>query len=525
MYLQRKTICLKIQGKECPNKGHDFYRHMIYNTIKTSPVLKFSMDMIYSFVPCDNRAKAYITALTRAMNLAENGDRGRKVLVYVSEKNGTSCIIHPKNNHDPIICSMLHDYKQNMFFLQVQKIAQAVATDVVRNGGALIHGGLCSYKGTGAVMAGPGNVGKTTASNRLPAPWISYSDDATLIIPDGTGGFNAHPWPTWSRFYQDGPGGVWDVKKSIPLEFLFFLKQSETDYVEPLSKDQAKAMLIDTMEHLSRLLRFEDKEKHEYIEKCIRSAEKITSAIPAYRLGLSLEGEFWREMEKVMPKAKKFEKPGYTEKQLPIEFNRGKVHFIYRGPSMNPTFYEPEMLTIKPYNGNKPKKGDVICYRVDHKDESIVHRVVKVEESGIKTKGDNNTYIDDYMVAGQSVIGRVVASKRGNKTRTIHGGFFGVLEMYWCRGCRKIRNFISKFLHDSYNYLAVSGIFRKLKPKKMVFRLAVFEKYPLVYPKLVLNGCTVGTFDFRQKSWKINRPYRLFVDEKKLPVFERPDDI
>ena len=500
--------------------------HMTYNTIKTSPVLKFSMDMIYEFVPCDIRAEPYISALTMVMDLTEGGLSSRKVLVYVSDEiSDTSGIIHPENNHDPIICSVLPAYNQDIFFLQVQKIAQAVITDVVRNGGALIHGGLCSYEGYGAVMAGPGNVGKTTASNRLVAPWISYSDDATLIIPDGTGGFNAHPWPTWSRFYPDGPGGVWEVNKAISLAALFFLKQSETDCVEPISKDQAKAMLIDTIEHVSRLMRIEDKEKYDYVKKCTNSADKITSAIPSYSLGLSLEGEFWREMEKVMLKAKKFEKPGYTEKQLPIEFNRGKVHFIYRGPSMNPTFYEPEILTIKPYNSSEPKKGDVICYRVDQKDESIVHRVIKVKGSVIKTKGDNNSCVDDYTVNNESVIGRVVASRKGIETRTIYGGIAGVLDMYWRRSYRKINHFVSKFLYTSYNYLAASGIFRKLKPKKMVFKLAVFEKYPLVYPKLVLNGRTVGTFDFRHMAWKINRPYRLFVDEKKLPVFERPDDI
>ena len=499
---------------------------MTYNTIKTTPALKLSNGVLYSFVASDNRSNTYISTLASTMNLTECADNGRKVLVYVSDKiSDTSGIIHPENNHDPIICSVLPAYNQDIFFLQVQKIAQSVVADVIRNGGALIHGGLCSYMGSGAVMAGSGNVGKTTASNRLPAPWVSYSDDATLIIPAGNGGFNAHPWPTWSRFYWGGPGGIWEVKRSIPLTVLFFLRQSKTDYVNPISKDQAKAMLFDTIEHVTRLLKFNDKEKHEYIEICFSNADKIISTVSAYRLGLSLKGEFWRGMEKVMPSFEKFEIPTYTEKHLLQEYNHKKVHFIYRGTSMNPTFYEPEMLTIKPYNGKEPKKGDIICYKVDQKEESIVHRVISVRGSEIKTRGDNNPIADGYKVEKSAVIGRVIASRKGNETRKIFGGFAGVLDMYWRRGYRKINHYISKLLHSSYHLLASTGLIRKLKLKKMVFRVAVFKRYSQKYPKLILNGRTVGTFDFGQMAWKINRPYRLFVDEKKLPVFEMPSEI
>ena len=501
---------------------------MAHNLDKTSPLLKLSNNMLYSFYACDSRTGDFIAALAHTMNLTESGNVGRKVLVYVSEsKIGFPGIKLPENDYDPIICSLLPANNPDMFNIQVQRIAQAVVADVIRKNGALIHGGLCSFKGCGAVMAGVGSIGKTTASNRLPDPWISYSDDATLIIPNDTGGHNAHPWPTWSRFYWGGPGGTWDVEKSLPLSAIFFLKQSETDYVELINKYQVKSMLIDTIEHVTRSNQRQEKEKQNFLKKCLKSANNIAAAIPAYRLGLTLEGEFWKEMEKVMPRSEKaepFEKPKYIEKHLPVKDDQKEVYNIYRGPSMLPTFFEPELLTILPYNGKEePKKGDVICYRVDCKDENIVHRVIAVCESGIQTKGDNNAWNDDYTVDKTAIIGRVISARKGNGTRTIYGGLTGILQMHLRKCYIKADQLIAKLLQNSYHYLVSSGIFIKLKPKHMIFKVAVFERYSQKYPKLVLNGRTVGTYDYLEMNWRINRLYRLFVDVKYLPILDMPN--
>lgn len=495
-------------------------------SFKAIPSIRLSNNMLYNFYACDSRSGDFIAALAHTMNLTESVEVGRKVFVYVSKKKiGFPGIILPGNDHEPIICRLFPASNPDIFTIQIQKIAQAVVADIICKGGTLMHGGLCSLRGYGAVMAGPGSVGKTTASNRLPSPWKSYSDDATLVIPDGTGGFNAHPWPTWSRFCQGGPGGVWDVEEGIPLAALFFLRQSKTDSLEVVDEHHAKAMIIDTIEHVTRSIRWRVKDKRDYVQKCISSADNIVSVVPAYRLAVSIEGEFWRKMEKVMPSTKMFEKPGLDVRKVTELEEQEEVHYIYRGLSMNPTFYEPELLIIEPYNGKEPKKGDIICYRVGNKDERTVHRIISVKNTLLKTKGDNNAAADDYSVDRAAVIGRVVASKSGNKTRAIYGGFAGVLGMYWGRGYLILNHNISKFLHASYHFLANTGVFRRVKPKNMNFKVVVFQRHSRKYPKLIFNYRTVGTFDFDCMTWKINRPYRLFVDEKKLPFFEMSAEI
>ena len=51
---------------------------------------------------------------------------------------------------------------------------------------------------------------------------------------------------------MQGPGGSWKVEECIPLAAIFFLEQSPDDYVKPVDKAHAKAMIIDTVEHVTR---------------------------------------------------------------------------------------------------------------------------------------------------------------------------------------------------------------------------------------------------------------------------------
>jgi signal peptidase I len=491
---------------------------------KYSPfLLKLSNNAHYIITACDSEAELFVAALARMMKLKVSGSGGRQVLVYVDDQEKYEPdIILPENKNEPILCPLIPAENNDIFVIQVEKIARAVVADITRVGGALIHGGLCSYKGLGAVMAGPGGIGKTTASNRLPVPWISHSDDAALLIPNDTSGFNAHPWPTWSRYLWNGGGGNWAVEKYFPLVALFFLKQSKLDIIEPLDKILIKSMLIEYIEQVMRVNKKTEQDKNDIIKRYINSADKISSAVPAYRLSISLEGEFWREMEKVMPDPEGFEKPkNAEERQRPADIQE-KLHFIYRGPSMNPTFFEPEILTIESYGTRKPKKGDVICYRVEQENKSIVHRIIAVKGSSLKTKGDNSARADDYLVDNDAVIGRVTRSTKNNVTRTIYSGISGIAAMYLRKISHRAIAFASKLLRTSYYSLVATGIFRQLKPQKMVFKVAVFEPFFYSYPKLIFNGRTVGIFNFRTMAWQIKKPYHLFIDENELPLFEDP---
>ena len=102
-----------------------------------------------------------------------------------------------------------------------------------------MHGALAEENGIGVILAAPGGTGKTTASDRLPAPWRSLCDDTTLVVRDSQGKYWGHPWPTWSRFLEGGPGGTWEVQEAVPLRGVFFLSQAPEDLTEPLGPGHA----------------------------------------------------------------------------------------------------------------------------------------------------------------------------------------------------------------------------------------------------------------------------------------------
>jgi signal peptidase I len=499
------------------------------NSKDKHPVLKLTESIRYSIVATDKEAKDFVKRLAEIMQLEPGEDAGRKILVCVKKhKKGEKKMVIPEKEEDPILCILNPADNEEMFNIQTEMIAKAVVVDATNKGGMLIHGALCSLNGSGVIMAGPGTVGKSTASRRLPDPWISYCDDATIILPDCHGRFFAHPWPTWSRFYMQGPGGRWKVEEAIPLEAIYFLQQSPDDFVAPVDRAHAKAMIIDTVEHVTRSNMFSVMEKQKLVKNFIKRANSLAESVPAFRLHLSLTGEFWKEMEKVLPTEIKHEEETSKEYfgQSVIDFihkniNKGPLYFVYRGVSMNPTFIEPEMITVFPYEKSRIRTGDVICYKTTADENVIVHRIIGINGSRIQTKGDNNAAPDPYTIEAADIIGRVCESRKEGRLRRIHGGAAGITAMYCIRMRKPGMRFMSEMLHSVYNYLSHSGIMRKLLPGKIKIDFAVFERGKIKYPKIIISGKTIGRYNPREQRWNIKRPYRFFIDESRLPDVKR----
>ena len=465
-------------------------------------------------------------ALAEIMQLGYSyPSKGRMVAVYTSCKDKIDKkIFIPEQTENPILCAVEPGLTRDEFYIHTERVAQAVACDIIRKGGALIHGGLCSLHGNGAIMAGHGGIGKSTSSKRLPSPWISYCDDSTLVIPEYTGVFTAHPWPTWSKFYWGGPGGSWPVEEKLPLKAIFFLGQSEEDQLIPVNKAGAKSMLLDTIEHVTRTGNWQGEERNSFILQRLKSSDAIASIIPAYRLKISLNGSFWDLMERVMPEdrpkpcivSSKHEANSKTfESTINIDFS--SKQFIYRGTSMNPTFFEPEILIVEPYGVKTPKKGDIVCYKIDNDSEGIVHRIIKVKGSAITTRGDNNNLPDEYVVNKESIIGKVVAAEKDNQAKPILSGYAGLLNMYYNRIYRFFNKVITTIFYGFYHGLADIGLLRLIKPSSMDFKVVVFQRRYFKSAKLILKGRTVGNFNSRKKAWSVKRPYSLFIDRNKLP--------
>lgn len=187
-------------------------------------------------------------------------------------------------------------------YINLVRLSLAIARETQARGGVLIHGALAERDGAGVILAAPGGTGKTTASNRLPAPWRSLCDDITLVVKDPQGSYWGHPWPTWSTFLDGGTGGAWDVQKAVPVKGIFFLSRAVEDRVERLGPGQAVSLLVESVRQASMSMA-QDMSKEEistlHLERFNNLCD-LTRVVPVHTLDISLTGVFWREIEQTL---------------------------------------------------------------------------------------------------------------------------------------------------------------------------------------------------------------------------------
>ncbi|MHB9098741.1 MAG: SynChlorMet cassette protein ScmC [Syntrophales bacterium] len=186
--------------------------------------------------------------------------------------------------------------------VNLMRLSLVFAREAQAHGGVLIHGALAERNGIGVILAAPGGTGKTTASNRLPAPWRSLCDDTTLVVRDPQGHYWAHPWPTWSRFLDGGPGGTWDVQSAVPLKGIFILAHAVEDRVERVGPGHAVSLLVECVRQATMFMSlglFKEELHALYLER-FNNLCALARVIPAHVLHIGLTGAFWQEIERAL---------------------------------------------------------------------------------------------------------------------------------------------------------------------------------------------------------------------------------
>jgi len=189
----------------------------------------------------------------------------------------------------------------------------------------------------------------------------------------------------------------------------------------------------------------------------------------------------------------------------------------YLGSSMNPALKPGDRLQVIPYNGQKVRRGDVIVFVPPGGGSRIVHRVVSIDSEGIKTRGDNNYDLDQWILRPDHILGCVVSVKRGKRRRGIFGGLMGQLCHSIVRALNLCNSSVSAILRPSYDRLAKSGIFRRCLPAQIRPRVISLNRAAGTELQLHLGRRVIGKWLAGHKGWHIRRPFRLFVDEAVLP--------
>jgi signal peptidase len=189
----------------------------------------------------------------------------------------------------------------------------------------------------------------------------------------------------------------------------------------------------------------------------------------------------------------------------------------YIGPSMNPILKAGDILEIVSYKGQEIRPGDVIVFIPPGGDSRVIHRVVVMDSQGIRTRGDNCTDVDPWILNPEQVLGRVVYARRRDKRLRVLGGLVGSLFATVIRGIHSIDSSVSDLLRPSYKRLAGVGLFKHLLPGSMEPRVIAFNRLAGTELQLLIGQRVVGRWPPGESRWHIRRPFRLFVDEDSLP--------
>ncbi len=482
--------------------------------------------------PIGKEAIDVVRRLAGVMTLSRCS-QGQEVLVRVQE--GARHVPPLTCDSAPVVCILPPGDSNAMNVIQMINCATTLAFQLLPHGGFLVHGGLVEKDGYGIILAGPGTVGKSTACSRIPLPWHALSDDATLVVADGQGGYLVHPWPTWSRFFDNGPGGTWDVGTAVPLQALFFLHQSPEDRAGPVSMTQSTAWLVESMHQVMGpqvRLRQDLPEAKEIYDLELRAAEHLVRAIPVHLLHISLTGKFWEEVERALPMitrgfqvegpalpgAEKLHHPGPVSSHI---FSLGHIPILYTGPSMNPVLNEQDLLDVQPYGDRKVRVGDVICF--PSPEQLVVHRVIGVVGDGIRTQGDNNPTPDPHIQHPDTILGRVVAATRGKVDRNIPGGNHGRMVRTYVRMRKKVVITAGTLLELAQPLLSVSRAIINRAAPGMEPRIILFGTRHFRVLRLYIGNHLAGEYDTRKKYWSIRVPFQCVVDKGRLPTVEPPE--
>jgi len=265
----------------------------------------------WSITGNDAESRKLASSLTRAMRL---GTSGRETLSYrLLIKNDIPLgarrpdlpliLDHPDTRPgESLVCRILPVENDIDLADQLTEIGLILASSAEARGGMLLHGALAERNGRSVLLAGPSEVGKSTASLRLAPPWRSLSDECTLVVRKPAGEYFAHPWPTWSTYLEGDQGQNWDVQHGFPLTAICLLVQDPSDSIKTLDNPRSICMLNESAEQAWSGLstEFDRNNRREIRTRRFTNICALVTRVPCYLLRLSRSGSFWEQIESIL---------------------------------------------------------------------------------------------------------------------------------------------------------------------------------------------------------------------------------
>lgn len=188
--------------------------------------------------------------------------------------------------------------------------------------------------------------------------------------------------------------------------------------------------------------------------------------------------------------------------------SKGLTHcFVYRGPSMTPTFQNGDFLYLRSAR-QKLVKGDVIVIDTTNNNGFIVHRIVSASLEGFITHGDHNR-LCDLQVSLDHIVGKVefVENKRGIKR--VANGLLGLgLARIW-HTIFWLDRFFRQMFWLPYQAFRKSGLTSLIwRPKIVKMEIKNADRLQVKY---IYKQRTVATWDPMLHRFDCRKPFDLVI--------------
>jgi SynChlorMet cassette protein ScmC len=267
--------------------------------------LTLANQQTFGITASDQASHVVLERLTQLLHLTRSPHAPDQLIVLATAPSARRGTWHPPV---PVECAELtcpvptNETLDELADLAFVRLLMLIGCQVELHGGMLVHGALAEWQGRGVIFAAPGGTGKTTTTRRLPPPWRVLCDDTTLIVRDAQGKFWAHPTYQITRLGQNGYPTNWEIQVCASVCALFFLAQAENDSLQLVGQSQATGLLVNSVEQASVALirQLADTARHAARRRRFDNICAFAQSVPAYILRLSLQGEFWKQVENVL---------------------------------------------------------------------------------------------------------------------------------------------------------------------------------------------------------------------------------
>ncbi|MBN1996271.1 hypothetical protein JW935_01880 [candidate division KSB1 bacterium] len=173
---------------------------------------------------------------------------------------------------------------------------------------------------------------------------------------------------------------------------------------------------------------------------------------------------------------------------------------------MKPTLKDGDGLYLLPCEDRILTVGDLVVFKSPESGLRVVHRIVTLGKEGIRTRGDNNSFMDPFILQLSDIEGTVIYIKRGNRQ-------LAPQDLSTVRKKQYVNRMLMRFalpFRPVYRFLSF------INPVKFKIRIVTFKKAAGSDQVMYWHSLLIARRPAGEDKWRVRVPFRLFIKRREL---------